>query len=251
MKAIYLLIVLFSILIVFSGCGKKSETDTPKKDSTSAKTDSIKNTQSAGSEKDEPGFYGSNIPMEEYLQKHPNLNKKVEFQDLVDILLINKYPDNDKRDRLQSWSLLADKTTSPINWLTKGSNGKRTGEVIMKFNGKTSEYLDKYVMPVIWTITMKGNKDGADMINIDCNELSKNLGLIDIQSLLNKKNIKANLLNFSGDPSTGKKEFKLVSNEKEPMWMVYSWSCGSGGCTADFNFYYNENTYKTEITKGK
>ncbi len=245
------ILYLITVLILISSCGKKSEQELNKKDSTSVTKDSIKTNLLSTNEKDEPGYYQSNIPFEEYIQKHPNLSKRVEFEELVEMIAINKYPENDKRERLQSWTLLADKNTSPINWLTKGVSNRRAGEVILKFAGKPVEILDKYITPVIWNLTITGSNEGADFLNLDCGELTGKLGHLDIQSLLSKKNINAILLKSTGDPSTGEKDYKINVPNKEPMWMGYIWSCGSGGCTAEFNIYYNENKYKQETEKIK
>src|SRR3974377_953636 len=131
MKRTYIVfIIVFSFFYLISGCGKKNETNLTQKDSTSLKGDSSAGKQNHINEKDEPGFYDLNVPFDEYIQKHPNLNKKIDFEDLVESLAVNKYSENDKRERLQNWTVLADKSTSPVNWLSKGANLKRNGEVI-------------------------------------------------------------------------------------------------------------------------
>lgn len=236
---------------MLSGCGKKNETDLGKKDSTLIKKDSLSTNQTNPTDKDEPSFYDQNIPFDEYVQKHPNLNKKIEFDEIIESLAVNKYAENDKRERTHPWSILADRSTSPVNWLTKGANGKRTGEVILKFSGRPIEVLDKYITPVIWKITLTGAADGVSGVNISCDILAGKLGHLDIQNLLSKKNITVNLLKSTGDASTGGKYFKIIVPNKEPMWFIYSWSCGSGGCSAGFDVYYNEDTYKSETEKQK
>ncbi len=250
MKTAYIFIIVCSVFIFSEGCTKKNETDLSRKDSISVtKKDSLNPNINSENQKEEPGYYQTNIPFDEYLKQHPNLNKKIEFEDFVESIAINKYAENDKRERIQSWSLLADKNTSPVNWLSRQINGKKKGEVILLFNGKPAEILDKYITPVIWNVMLTGAIDGANKIDLSMDILSKSVNTLDIPALMKKKNITANLLRATGDPSNGEKDYKLLIPDKEQLWMVYSWSCGSGGCTADFNIFYNENLFKTESQK--
>ncbi|MFI5144719.1 MAG: hypothetical protein ACHQJ4_03920 [Ignavibacteria bacterium] len=252
MKTIQFAIVIIAVTFFISGCTKKNETDLTKKDSTAVQNkDSINQKQTLDTQKDEPGYYKLNVPYDDYLKQHPNLSKKIELEDLIEQIAVNKYAENDKRNRVQPWSLLADKNISPVNWLTREKNGVKQGEVILLFNGKPAEILDKYITPVIWDVTLNGAPDGINNVDLSMDILSKSVNNIDIQNLVKKKNITANLLRAAGDQANGEKDYKLVVPEKEPMWMIYTWSCGSGGCTADFNIFYNENNYKSQMDKPK
>jgi hypothetical protein len=252
MKTIHFTIVVIALILLTSGCTKKNESGLNKNDSTTVqKKDSTNQNQITENQKDEPGYYKLNTPYDEYIKQHPNLTKKIELEDLIEQISVNKYAENDKRQRVQPWSLLADKNMSPVNWLTREKSGIKQGEIILLFNGKPAEILDKYITPVIWDISLKGAADGVSNIDLSMDILSKSVNNIDIQDLMKKKNITANLLRATGDPSNGEKDYKIIVPNKEPLWFIYSWSCGSGGCTADFNIYYNENNYKSEMDKPK
>jgi hypothetical protein len=252
MRTIHFTIVIIALILFISGCSKKNEAELNKKDSTSVqKKDSTSQNQNTENQKDEPGYYKINIPYDEYIKQHPNLTKKIEIEDFIEQVAVNKYAENDKRDRIQPWSLLADKNTSPVNWLTREKNGSKQGEIILLFNGKPAEILDKYITPVIWDVTLNGASDGIHNIDLSMDILSKSVNNIDIQGLMKKKIIAANLLRATGDQSNGEKDYKILVPNKEPLWFIYTWSCGSGGCTADLNIYFNENNYKSQMDKPK
>jgi hypothetical protein len=241
-------VLLVLLFLLFISCGRKPD-ETSKTDSSSVgNADSNVSVGGAIIEKEEThGFFDDSIPFEHYVEKFPNLKKRIEFSDLIIQLSVDKKPENDPNKLLGDWKVLADKNTSPVNWLTKGANGKRSGEVIISFENKPLETLDNYVIPVIWRITLTGPAEGPEKIAIACDELMGSVGKLDIPRLLSKKKIEAEPISSLGDPSTGEKRYKIYAPNKEPMWLVYNWSCGSGGCSASFTVYYNVSAY----TKGK
>jgi hypothetical protein len=243
MKTLSVIILPIIVLSLLTGCKEKSD-ETPDSDSSwVGSADTIAAVGSARVAHDVRGFHDDSIPYEQYVEKYPNLQRRIEFEDLITLLAAGKKPGNDPNKIAGDWKVLADKNTSPVNWLSKGANGRRSGEVIINFENKPLETLDNYVIPVIWQITLMGPIEGPDKVTIECDELMSNVGMLDVPRLLAKKKIESELISSSGDPSTGEKQYKLNIPNKELLWMVYNWSCGSGGCSASFAIYYNLSAY--------
>jgi hypothetical protein len=260
MKTIQVFIFTIIIFAFFSSCGKKNDNVLLKKDSTSTNKDTSSKPDKITNLEQDTGYYKSKVPLDEYLNQHPNLKNHVEFADFIKMIALDKYNHDDKSIRLQKWTLFDTQSNSPVNWFTNKLDHKKVGEVILQFNGKPAEIQGIKIVPIIWTISMSGNEEGADKIITECSILSHSIGEFDIQNTLSKNNIKFNILKSTGDPPrtgkhetlsliTGEKEFKILVPNKEPMWMVYRWSCETTGCTANFVIYYNENQYKEESEK--
>jgi hypothetical protein len=249
MKKITVYVVIL-IAIVISGCGKKNEESNKSALDTlvQAKSDTLARVHPLPGLKVK-GFYDTTISFSDYIETHPNLKTQVEFADLINMLAVNKSTDTANHEVTQVWEVLADRNTSPVNWLTSGGGASRTGEIILTFSGKPVETLDTYLTPAIWKLTLTGNKTGVDEAEIECDVLTRKLGHLDIPSLCKKDNINSDMIKSTGDPSTGEQHYQLTFPGKEPMWMIYEWSCGSGGCSAYFTLYYNKDTYDKDSKK--
>lgn len=243
MKTLSTILLPIIILALLTGCKKKSDETGENDSSWVGSADSIGAVGSASVVREAWGFHDDSIPFEQYVEKYPNLQRRIEFEELILLLAAEKRPENDPNKITGDWKVLADKNTSPVNWLSRGANGKRLGEVIINFENKPLETLDNYVIPVIWQISLIGPMEGPEKVTVECDELMSNIGKLDISRLLAKNKIESELITSSGDPSTGEKQFKLNMPNKEPLWMVYNWSCGSGGCSASFTIYYNLSAY--------
>ena len=243
MKTLSIILLPILVLSLLTGCKKKSDETGDNDSSSVGSADSLATVGSASVVHDVRGFHDDSIPYEQYVEKYPNLQRRIEFEDLIILLAADKRPENDPNKISGDWKVLADKNTSPVNWLSRGANGRRSGEVIINFENKPLETLDNYVIPVIWQISLIGPMEGPEKVTIECDELMSNIGKLDISRILAKKKIESELISSKGDPSTGEKHYKLNLPNKEPLWMVYNWSCGSGGCSASFTIYYNLSAY--------
>jgi hypothetical protein len=249
MKILSTFLYILTILIFINGCGKKTEDNSAKPDSTArAKSDTV----SLNKTLQQPalkGFYDTSVSFSDYIEQHPNLKKQVEFEDIIAMLAVDKSSQTGNQNVMQAWEVLADRNTSPVNWLTSGGGQTRVGEIILKFDGKPVETLDTYLIPAIWKLTLSGSKAGVDKASLDCDVLTDKLGHLDIPALCKKNNTQCTLIKSTGDPSTGAKHYQVDVPGKESLWLVYDWSCGSGGCSADFTLFYNKNSYDQESKK--
>ena len=256
------LIIFIIILFSLCGCSRKVNNLSENKDTTKNFADtSVTKKLPINKEIDSSGYYKSKLSFDEYIKQHPNLNKQIEFEDLIELLAVDRSSSKNNESE-QRWTVLSDNLTSPFNWLKKSENNKKIGEIIITFDGKPAEIRDEKIIPIIWTLTLIGDTAGVKKVDIVCSILTHSIGEIDIQSLLKKKNIKFDILKSTGDPPktgehttidlvNGEKQLKLFVPNKEPIWMIYTWSCQTTGCTASFKIYYNETQYKLESINSK
>ena len=240
MNANQFLTIFIVLLFSLCGCGRKVNNLSENKDTIATNKDTSTIKQISSNDTVNSGYYKSKLSFDEYIKQHSNLSRQIEFNDLLELLAVDKSAGTNN-ESFQKWTILSDNNSSPVNWYRKLTNSYKVGEVILKFDNKPAEIRDEKIIRIIWTLTLIGDT---------------------LLSLLKKKNIKSEVIKSTGDPPRtgehttidlidGEKDLKISVPNKEPMWIIYKWSCQTDGCTANFVIYYNENKYKVESKNPK
>ena len=261
MNANQFLTIFIVLLFSLCGCGRKVNNLSENKDTIATNKDTSTIKQISSNDTVNSGYYKSKLSFDEYIKQHSNLSRQIEFNDLLELLAVDKSAGTNN-ESFQKWTILSDNNSSPVNWYRKLTNSYKVGEVILKFDNKPAEIRDEKIIPIIWTLTLIGDTAGVKKVDIVCSILTHSIGEIDLLSLLKKKNIKSEVIKSTGDPPRtgehttidlidGEKDLKISVPNKEPMWIIYKWSCQTDGCTANFVIYYNENQFKVESKNPK
>ena len=172
--------------------------------------------------------------------------KNIELSSLVNMFLIPTSAGYNVLD----WTTGASKN-SPIAWKNSGIvDGSvcgldepycRQGSVVATSNGKiTHEVLEKTIQPGTWIITMSGARVGVDNISIASDVISRALDNSELISALTRAKIKLTPVKCKNEPASfGNTFYKLAAPGKQPAWMLNTWSCGSAGCSVEFEIYHS------------
>jgi hypothetical protein len=167
-----------------------------------------------------------------YAQDHDCLTANTKSIDLIDLISIYLPPPS---AHFQAWKSGAN-YRSPINWKTEGIRWMkerktfiREGQVVVTVSGKPICVLRRYWEPSIWRITLFGPRAGILGVEIETTVGSEGLAL---EAEMAKRQIVHKLYkcDTQGGGSTGERLYYIQANNKEPAWLYYEWSCGSGGC---------------------
>lgn len=172
-------------------------------------------------------------------------------QESIELIeIIKKYtPNTNNSDNNNySWYIGAEKE-SEIKWSTNGLdydnnyNAFREGEVIISIKGKTIECLGKNKQPCKWNLKLTGNRAGYDKFSINSvgsHELYSNY---DIEELFESKNYKSRLIAMDNlYMSDGFKIYNIIFENKKEIFLKYSWSCGSAGCSMNIDCYTDKES---------
>jgi hypothetical protein len=112
----------------------------------------------------------------------------------------------------------------------------RTGETIITLNGKpTHTVLEKTRKPVPWRIDMMGSLGGATAIR-----MSNDFSSQDFAGFGKQKYLQELPACRSGIASSGSTVYSVGMAGRQPAWLAESWSCGSGGCSFDYELFFSE-----------
>jgi len=174
-----------------------------------------------------------------------NKSMGIDLLDLISFFLIPESADYN----VPGWdSGTQDK--SPINWLTDGSKWDdklnhyvRDGKVVVTISGKPIHRLEKKMAPVQWPIKLLGSHAGIDSVEISSQINSQELTL-DFEAEMKKRHITYSVYkcDSTDGASSGEKVYSVKAKGKKPCWIYYSWSCGSGGCSADLKILTQKNS---------
>lgn len=179
-------------------------------------------------------------------ENHLTTNKSMTI-DLLDLISFFLIPESAAYN-VPGWDSGA-QDKSPIDWLTDGSkwNEKlkhyvRYGKVVVTISGKPIHRLQEELGPVQWRIKLLGSHAGIDSVEISSQIISQELSM-NFEAEMKKRNITYSVYkcDLIGDVSSGEKVYSVKAMGKKPCWIYYSWSCGSGGCSADLIILTQKN----------
>ncbi|WP_446009061.1 hypothetical protein [Candidatus Electrothrix sp.] len=174
---------------------------------------------------------------------------RAEYIEFIDLLTLFTIPNFESYNVL-AWDAGTGKN-SPISWEFDGIREApdwekekgayyREGKVVITVNGKiTHHQLKKTPEPVPWRIILHGPRMGVTGVTIDTNILSREMGPL----LHDSKSLLAVSRKVKCEPtfaSFGLEIYEVNIAGRNPIWLEFSWSCGSAGCSSDFFIMYSE-----------
>lgn len=153
------------------------------------------------------------------------------------------------------WDIGVDNKQFPIEWITEGIEDTprgllRKAKAHVKVNGSIMTVLKKAKEEVLWNITIQGNKFGPNNVTIepmsDCFGYTGSGCDFDISKALHLTNISSKELCekiIHGDSAT---LFSITTSGKQPAYLVYYYSGGSGGGTNWIQIFWEGPKYDTK-----
>ncbi len=149
---------------------------------------------------------------------------------------------------VQDWSIGARKRDR-IDWITDGvawtddMEGTRIGTTIVTMNGKPLYVLKKHLELAPWTILLRGAHAGVYEVRVS-SPTSRDLSPIDLPAMLRKMKVAYSIVACDelGGASSGTRIYEVEAPKKKKAWLLYEWSCGSGGCGVETALYFQKPT---------
>ncbi|MDO6802983.1 hypothetical protein Q4595_11040 [Wenyingzhuangia sp. 1_MG-2023] len=166
--------------------------------------------------------------------------------ELVD--LIKKFtPNISSENNIYDW-FTGSETNSEIIWITNGLDHNerddffREGEVVVSIKGKTIKCLGKNLYPCKWNFKLKGVKNGYTKFSLSSVYSQQLEGGYKIEDFFHTTDYISEIVAMDKLYSSfGFIIYKLKFKNKKNIWIKYSWSCGSGGCSIYLDCYTNSN----------
>ena len=116
----------------------------------------------------------------------------------------------------------------------------RNGSSIVHINGKAIPMVLKRRMgPAPWQITLRGSRAGVNVVSLDSNVLSHEIGTNFLEhAIKNNHVLKITHLHRCGEISGGKRLYRVSTPARKDAFVQEWWSCGSGGCSADLTIFF-------------
>lgn len=139
--------------------------------------------------------------------------------------------------------------TNGIDWDDEGSAYRRA-EAVVSIKGKTLECLGETKRPCRWRIKLKGSRAGYVSYSIS-SVTHQDLWVNGIENLVNTDKINYEVIEkCDNSASFGYKLYGIEIPGKKPLWLKYSWSCGSKGCSVILDCYTSERTIDSDCYGG-
>lgn len=162
-------------------------------------------------------------------------SRKVELFDVVKLFT----PDRTMNYNIYEWSTGTGRN-SPIRWSSNGvemddNATTRRGFANISVSGKTYQCLGRYSGPCVWDVILSGCRNGYTKFSIYSVNHQEINPAIPINRLLGSGKYTIRLIK---NLEYGR-FYELLIPGKKKIWIIYSWSCGSSGCSISIDGFTN------------